>query len=142
MEKLSAILIIIVALLSCTKNNHNRLIGSWLVDEAATEQNIMTSPQWSEMSTEEKAMFPEVISEMSINMMITFTSKTIVTDMVGRISEVPYRISTASDSLFILQATTENGDVQLTIRLFENGGMQFSSEANDDMTYYIWKKKS
>jgi len=131
----------LLLILSCSTRTKDKYLGIWVVNQEKTAEYFQTTPQWHDLSSEEQAMFPEVLREISLDMEISFTEKQVETYISGLKTAFPYKTTTKSDSLYVLLVDAEGQKVRLSISFPYEKLMNLKSEINADLDYYIWEKK-
>jgi len=133
--------VITFLLLGCGTKPQEKILGSWVVDYTETFKTIKSSEIWIELGEMEREMFPDLLEEMIGSMKITIYEGEIITEMGSNSVSIPYLIESTSEDQLIANANIEGENVTLTFTILSKNLMMFSSDATDDMDFYVWKRE-
>ena len=115
------------------------LMGTWVVDFDATMEMAKQSPKYNSAEA--------IRVESMIRKMVKVFTMTIDTDQVkmsrgGRSQEFPYvLVESEGAQPIVLVCDAGSEKVHLSFTILEDGMINFKSDANDDMDFYVWKPK-
>ncbi|MDJ0945892.1 MAG: hypothetical protein QNJ30_20690 [Kiloniellales bacterium] len=112
------------------------LKGSWVLDVAATERHVTTSPQWK---AEDAKYLPIFVKQMS-QFVFEFEENAIVSSMRGRRQILPVVLKENSGKTYVFEGTIRDKSVTVTVSFVDDRTINIQSSATDDMDYYLWKR--
>jgi hypothetical protein len=80
------------------------------------------------------------LEEMISEMKISFNENELLTEIGNNRVIVPYTVESETGEKVIIRAQIEGEEVKLTFSILSNNLMMFTSDATDDMDYYVWKR--
>jgi len=140
-NRIFLILVVLLLLLSCSGSKQSKLIGVWTVDYAETFKTIKGKEVWEGMGEMEKELFPDILEEMINSMRITIDAGNMIMEMGNSKVNVAYEIDIVEGNKIITNTRVEDEDVKLTFKFIGNDLMMFTSDATDDMDFYVWKRE-
>ena len=112
------------------------LKGSWILDTAATEKYMQTSPKWT---PEDAKYLPMILKRMS-QAVYEFKENAFIVSMRGKTQTLPIILKHSEKQKYIFEGTLGDQTMTLTASITDEGNLNVRSSATDDMTYYLWKR--
>ena len=140
--RLAVIALLALACLSAGRGRDasSRLVGTWELDAEATREAIESSPRWEAMGGPEKAMLGKLLETLVSSVSMTFTRDAVTTTAMGKIDEASYKVVSSNGDTLVISTQSGDSTSRVTIVFQKDGSMQISSDATDDMDYYVWQR--
>ncbi len=113
------------------------IIGTWVLDQAASEENVKDSPQWDENI--EKAL-PIILQRMG-EVQYVYTDKTLEVKTGENTLTLDYSVvSSGADKPLILEMKVRDQTFNWDISFLTDNQIVIKSSATDDLDYFVWRR--
>lgn len=112
------------------------IAGTWVLDAAATEKFIQTSPKWD---AEGAKYLPSIIKRM-LMVQYTFEDGSISASMRGKAQKIPATLVKSEGNVHIFEVKAGEKEITITATINEQGLLNMRASNSDDGDYYLWKR--